>query len=257
MPADTPLTAPLRSFGRNGLQDAFYGFPPGRKRTLPEVVAHSNQESAGAASISISKPGRVHPGSLMIIAFATRNSTPTTPSGWTEIGFTLGSGDTTPGLAGYYRVADTSDNAVTSYTLASSNSQNKSAVLIVVDNVDPVEPFYAWNFNYDTGGQTVLPRCGILDRDCLVIAMVCASSGNNAQTPIATYGTPFTKRSSETGVGATRLSCSYATYTPSEVSGFYDDYVPLTYPSTISATFSNPEALWTLVVQGEMVAGTN
>lgn len=257
MPSDAPLTSPFRSFGRNSLVDAFYGFPPGRKRTIPEVVADTSNGTTGAASVSATKPTRVHAGSLMIAFFASRNSTPTTPTGWTNIGYTLGSADTTPGFSAYYRVADTTDDAVTTYSFASSNAQNKYVGLIVVEGADPVEPFYAWNFDYKTGGNSVFPRCGILDRDCLVIAMVCSSSGANTSTPIHTFGTPFTKRLSEINVGSNRQSGSYATYIPSEISGFYDDYIPLTYPSTLSTTNGGGEAVWTLVVQGEMVAGTN
>lgn len=194
------------------------------------------------ANLSLTIPGTVQPGDIMLIFFSyqTSGTTVTNPSGWTAIGT-----DTTRAQAvkGWWRIADGSYGAGSTVTVTTNAAAKNSLEFVSYSGVDDVSPFLV-SIPYapgTTANSWTMPNTSPAEAGWRVDFL-----GQRSSSPATSWTVPggMTRRDQQFNTGS---GASYAVVADSNGDVGPGTITGLTYSNNGSATAAF--AGWTVVLK--------
>ncbi|HTL80475.1 MAG TPA: T9SS type A sorting domain-containing protein [Bacteroidia bacterium] len=146
----------------------------------------SSQATGSSTSVTIPAPAGITPNNILIAAIHSgwcQGGSVTPPAGWTLIGNTsntgsgCGSGNTTPQLSTFYKIAGSSEPA--SYTFTGTTTQLFVGGIVAYSGVDVVNPLNAASNNGNQDSCGAIRAASVTTTNCTRIVTVFFCSVNN------------------------------------------------------------------------------
>lgn len=186
------------SFNAGEPNQQFRQFPVGGPTQSPQFVASTNASST-TSPVSGTAPAGTEPGVFLLAVGAFRGTTLAgKPSDWIWVQPPIaGTESTSPGRILAYKFATSADLAGSTTYAFTGLASNGSLHIAAFRNVDPISPIISIYPEYAVSGNfTEIPSV-LANANGLILACGAANSGNNSLEPIFTFGSPFTKLTTE------------------------------------------------------------